>query len=135
MDALCDAIEARYAGSGGATLRGLVNGLTLDEVSPRHGIAAPYVRYSIISNPTDYSFGPKRSHTTRVQFTVVGGSSDTRESVGAIMAALVALYDFCAMTVSGYAHVVMKRENDLLAAGEPGWIWTVDYLVRLQVSG
>lgn len=94
--------------------------------------ALPYVTMHLISNVPDDTFG-ERIEVLRIQFSIF---SDTRGSaeVGGIFEALKTCFDYCDLTVTGYSHVEMRRDNANLLRNpdDASWQYVVDYKIILQ---
>lgn len=129
MDALCDAIEGRWAGASGAAIRALCNGLHFGVAPDR--VADPHVRYHIISNDLEHEFGLRETDEVVIQFSVFSRSVDRQEAAN-IGEALFTLFDFCAMTISGWALVQMARESAVLEGTENNWHYAIRYRVLIQ---
>ena len=131
MKALCDGIEALWAGAGGASARALANGLFYQRSPSR--VEPPFVRYHIISDALDWVFGPGERRWVTVQFSVFSKSQERTEAE-TLLAAVTALYDWAALSVSGWSCIVVLREAQGEEGAEGEWHCWTRYRVRAQKS-
>jgi len=96
----------------------------------------PYCVYSMVSQMAGWTF-TNAEETFRIQFSVWSQTSDVSE-VQTAAEALWALFDDCALTVTGYRHVFMQRELSVLLREDVGdetwWHHATDYRVMLEKS-
>ena len=96
----------------------------------------PYCIYTMVSQVAGWTF-TNAEETFRVQFSVWSQSASAVEALDAA-AALWALFDDCALTVTGYRHVYMQRELSVLLREDAGdeiwWHHATDYRIMLEKS-
>jgi hypothetical protein len=104
-------IISLYAGSSGATLRGLTGDGKLFQDQAPQTTAFPYIIFTIIDDVNDDTFEEEISES-RVQFSIfvkIGTSS----SIGKMQRALKVLYHQVALTLSGYTHINTQFINTM----------------------
>ena len=86
----------------------------------------PYATYHLISDIPDYIFVNDYENCL-IQFSIF----DTNE-VEKYFTDLKTLYDWCTLSVTGYNHIYMKRENSRLLHDGVAWCRSVDYRIFLE---
>ena len=103
--------------------------------------AYPYVVYLIVSNSPEKTFSENFENTI-IQFSLFSSASGSTE-VEDMYTYLNALYDECALTVTGSTWVWMKWANSILMLEEHAttlggtievWHYAVDYDVKTQLA-
>lgn len=134
MNNLIDAIKAKYASS---ALETDVNGrIDLDE-SP--DMTLPRVVWFVVTGVPDDVFAKKGSQTL-IQFSIFVAMTSGIAAMTTIYNDLHALFDECALTITGNTHLLMRETNlttmveaDTTTEGAPGVRhWAADYEVYFQ---
>jgi hypothetical protein len=92
----------------------------------------PYATFDFVTSTYDNQF-QEDFETVSVQFNVFSKSSDSSEA-GDIYGYLIALYDWCSLSVSGYSLVEMRRiftTTDYFM-DDNVWMYTTEYRVWLR---
>lgn len=136
MKALTTAIYAKASGSAFSTAIGgrLYKGRAPD------GAVYPYVVYMVISETPDPTFSDDLENVL-VQFSIFSSASSSGEAED-IYALLCALYDNCALTITGETMIYMQRqvatpmvEDHVTVSGTlEVWHYAVDYAVLTRVT-
>jgi hypothetical protein len=104
MKALCDSIVSKFTGN--ASLKAATpGGLHFSEAPQSKPM--PFVVYDIISAMPDYTFTENYEGAT-VQFAIYSNTSDSAQ-VNDIFGKLIAVFDWCTLTLTGYTSIYMKR--------------------------
>ena len=97
----------------------------------------PYAVYFIVANHPEYTF-TEVSENPLIQFSIFDydeNQPDNDTTINDCAKKLMACFDLCALTVSGYTHVVMMREMDREVPEPDGVLhYSADYRVRVQKS-
>jgi hypothetical protein len=128
MKVLFDAIKTKYDAS--ATLVSACHGLHFGMVP--QGTEMPYiVFYDNPGNP-NYTFTEVEEERT-IQFNILSDSSSSVE-INGIYDKLIAAFDYCTLSVTGYNFIVMERTlNHLMPLPEENcWQYSVQYRIRIQ---
>ncbi len=131
MKALFDGIMTKYAAS--TALKALNTGGLHREFTPQN-IKYPFtVMHHLGGEPRD-TFGARIENYT-VQFNIYDESASD-DTIDAIFDALTTAFDYCALTITGYTHVVMRRIfNDSFRNEESAiWQYVVKYEIEIQKS-
>lgn len=94
------------------------------------GATAPYAVYMLISNVPDWTFTDGHERAT-IQFSIYSAAQSASEVCDA-MDALQALYDDCALAVTGFSPLYMQRGLSRLLRDEDTWAYHVEYDVLLE---
>lgn len=105
------AIKAKYDGTAGATLRGLLGTNKLAQDQAPQTTAFPYVVFQVISDVPNNTFNKELS-SCRVQFSIWYKYGATN-NLGTIARALYDLFHKTALTITGYTHT----GTQMLSAG------------------
>jgi hypothetical protein len=132
MKALCDSIVTKFTGN--AALKAACQGGLHLGMAPQ-GKPKPYVVYDIISGAPNYTFTENYEGAT-IQFAIYSGTSGSAE-VNDIFGKLISVFDWCALTISGYTSIYMKRifNNLSLNADDPQnkyWQYVVHYELEIK---
>jgi hypothetical protein len=92
----------------------------------------PYVTYDFISNTYENQF-QEDFEVVSVQFSIFSQSTSSSEA-GDLYATLIALYDWCTLSVSGYSLVEMRRVFTTMDyfTEDTVWMYTTEYRVWLR---
>jgi len=131
MKAFFDAIKSRYDGASGASLRALNPGGLWRERAPQKQ-AYPFIVMHDLGGGQKDTFGEYLNHMT-VQFTTYDDSPSSATIEG-IAAALMTLFDWCALTITGYTHIVMQRtfQQSFWNDEQQIWQYVVHYYIEAQ---
>jgi hypothetical protein len=113
------------------TLRTAVSSRFYFFIAPQD-TAFPYATYDFITNTYENQF--QEDHEVySVQFNVFSQNTSSSEA-GDIYAALIALFDWCTLTITGYALVEMRRVFTTIDyfAEDAVWMYTTEYRVWLR---
>lgn len=101
----------------------------------------PYVVYSLVSDVYSWNFSLNGEfETVLLQFSIYSESASPLEAEN-IYTDLIALYDWCSLSISGYTHLYMRRENSNLLWDESTFtaqrsnkifIKNVDYKIMVE---
>jgi hypothetical protein len=138
MNALLTGLATKHSGS---TLHAYVGGRIYFENYPKAPMPKtyPYVIYEIVSGSPQDTFSDYLDEVL-VQYSLFSASSGKTEITN-MYGYLTALLDGCALSVTGYSHLWMKRqgltttrdENAVANDGVPGIsIWMVDYSIMIE---
>lgn len=100
------------------------------------GTKKPYAAMKCVSGKPDYWMGDEQFEEKILSFTIVSDESSSEE-IEDIYNYLIALFDHCSLTVTGYTPVNFERENDIGPLPDletMQWTYIVDYTVLLQKS-
>lgn len=128
MNVLLSAIKTKFDGN--AALKAAGKNLYLNDAPQNTSL--PYVVMTLISDMPDDTFG-EYAENIRVQFSIFSNTRGSYE-VGNIFELLKTCFDYCDLTVTGYAHVEMRRDNANLLRDpdDASWNYVVDYRIIIQ---
>jgi len=133
MKVFFDAIKALYDGSGGATLRASnTGGLWRERVPQKHSY--PFIVMHHISGGHMDTF-KENLETMTIQFNAYDDSSND-DKIDTIGTALMSLFDWCTLSITGYSAIVCERvfnqsfHND----EEDVWQYVIQYRIIAQKS-
>jgi hypothetical protein len=92
----------------------------------------PYVTYDFVTSNYENQF-TEDFEVVYVQFNIFSQNTSSSEA-GDIYATLIALYDWCTLTISGYSLVEMRRTfttTDYFA-DDTVWMYTTEYRVWIR---
>lgn len=90
-----------------------------------------YCCYFFHAEVPEYYFGGKRFENVIVQFDLYSDASSS-ETIENARDYLVALFDDCKLTVSGFEHYLFERTNGALTQDDDGtWDYMLEYRVTL----
>jgi len=94
--------------------------------------AYPYVVFKVVADNPEKYFGDTVIEDILIQFSLYSRNTSAVE-VNDLFTYLKTLFDDCALTVTGYTHVSMARQDaNLLRDAENNlWHYAVDYEVRI----
>jgi hypothetical protein len=135
MNNLFAAVMTKCAGS---DLSSAVGGRIYESEAPA-GAEYPYVVFSVIAGAPEDNFTDAIDELV-VQFSIYSISESSSE-IAAIYQYLKNLFDYGALTISGYSHIGMIRQSmttmidDVTTTAGTGSLrhWAVDYLVRTEI--
>ena len=133
---LLAAIVNKYVGS---ALSYGVGGRIFLDVAPE-GTEYPYIVFTVISDTPDKTF-TEVYEDVLIQFSIYSASASAAE-IGTIYADLIALFDECALTISGSTLVWMWRSNlatmvdDITTPAGTSTVkhWAVDFDVKTSLN-
>lgn len=135
MTPLFTAIYARFTGSTLATQIG--NRLFQDEAP--QGTQKPYAVYGLLPTITDYVMCPvpgagMNFDECPIQFNLYSETELDSTEAGLMLTNLMALYDWCRITPTGYTAHYMRRDGQHLMRDIDNNVWqyVVDYTVLLE---
>jgi len=105
MNNLLQAIMTKCTGSALSTSVG--GSIYLDEAP--EGTAYPYIVFRIVAAPPRDTF-TEAIEDTLIEFSLFSESPGAAEITG-VYASLKALFDYCALTITGSTHIEMRRQN------------------------
>lgn len=130
MKALFDAIFAKLSGSALSTA---IGGRLHFTIAPQGG-TLPFVVYEMVSGVPEWTF-TEEMESVRVQFTIISDASSAIEAEN-IYGNLTALYDDCALTITGYKAIWMQRTFQHLTREGDGagtaWQYVVEYHIYME---
>lgn len=132
MKVLYDAIYAKLAGS---TLNTAIGGRLYFTEAPR-GSVYPYVVYHNISDIYDWLFDNLNMELFRIQFSILSDNGSATE-LEDIFSKLIALYDWTALSVTGYTALYMRRIGSGPVVREDNGVWhkPVDFGILIHKRG
>jgi hypothetical protein len=94
----------------------------------------PYIVFFEVSETPDFTFSTEFEEY-RIQFSIFSTSQSAIE-VEDVYTKLKSLFDKCALTVTGYTHISMLRENSIGLQRDEDNVWMrhVDYKILLEKS-
>ena len=126
MQVLFTAIWNKY--NGDATLKAAITDLYLNKAIQR--AVYPYGVYHKIGGVPNYTF-TEEAENVIIQFDLYDNSSSAT-NINTAFSALINLFDWCSLSVTGYSHIYMKRELDLLNQENDIWHYFVQYRLEIQ---
>ena len=114
--------------SGNTALKAAVTGMYLTE-APQTAIM-PYIVYHLISNVADWTYTEDMENAL-IQFSIYDNNSSSVTILG-IFEKLKTCYDWVALTVTGYSHIYMRREFNILSRENS--IWKMDCQYRIEIQ-
>lgn len=129
MKAIADAIMTKY--NAATTLKAAnTGGLWLEEVPQK--TAFPYTTFHFISGRPEYTFTENMESFT-IQFNIWSDSKSSA-TVLDIFDKLIAVFDWCSLTITGYTSIYMERISNNLMKNEDNTVWqqTVIYNVEAK---
>ncbi len=129
MKVLFDAIMTKYNAST-ALKTACTGGLHRGDVPPKARF--PFaVMHHLDGRPKDTFKEYIENYT--IQFSVFDKNTSD-DNVDAIFSALIAVFDYCALTISGYTHVIMRRvlSNSFPNEEEGIWQYNIQYEIEMQ---
>jgi hypothetical protein len=90
----------------------------------------PYCVYRMVSNMYEYQFSEDFENIT-LQFSIFS-IDESAVNVEKYFTDLKTLYDWCTLSITGYTHVYMRREQSRLLLDERAWHRAVDYRVFIE---
>jgi hypothetical protein len=135
IEAICDAIESRYAGAeaSAVALRALSNGLVLVKAPPR--LTEPFVVYEVSQDGEFvHELAPRISYGMfNVRFFSVSADEE-RSEVSSIHSAVMALFDNATMSMTGNVCLSMLRTSEVVTTRDGQWCFIATYRVAVQPS-
>ena len=133
MKAIFDSVKTLYDGSGGATLRAANPGGLWRERAPQK-TTYPFIVMHHLGGGQKDTFKEYIEHMT-IQFNVYDDSAND-DKIDDISSKLMALFDWCALTITGYTHVVCQRTFSQSFRNEEENIWqyVIQYYIEAQKS-
>lgn len=139
MDELLKGIAGLYAGSGGATLRGLTSGgMWLGQVPQQK--TGVWIAVVPIAAPVEFAMNGAFTQECSIQFSIAtlgsesGSGSGAAADIAAAMGALRSLYDWCAMSMTGRTLLSARRTGEkgpILDETTYGYIAYMDYVFMI----
>lgn len=115
--------------NGAATaLKNAVTGMYLTEAP--QGTAYPYIVYHKISGVPDWTFSEDMENVL-IQFNIYDDNSSSA-TINDIYTKLIALYDWCTLSVTNWNSIYMKRELDELTRDNDIWRYLCQYRLEIQ---
>lgn len=112
------------------TLNASIGGRMYHTQAPQNAVF-PYVVFSFVSQVPEYTFDTS-FEDVRIQFSIFSLEQSVQE-IETIKEALHTLYDWCSLSVTGYAHIYMRRfASRLVRDDRPSWNYSVDYKVFVE---
>lgn len=109
-------------------LKAAVTGMYFTEAP--QGTAYPYIVYFEISNVPSWTFTEDMENFL-IQFSIYDNNSSST-NILSIFEKLKACYDWCDLSVSGYSHIYMRREFDILTRENEVWHFSCQYRTEIQ---
>jgi|WetSurMetagenome_2_1015567.scaffolds.fasta_scaffold763976_2 hypothetical protein len=129
MKEIADAIMTKFNTTPNS-LYTSVGGRMYNTEAPQN-VTWPYIVFSFPTRNPDYMF-TSEFENVRMQFSIFSLSQSTTE-VDAIGKNLQTMFDWCALSVSGYFHVFMRRINNTQRKDDrPSWINVIEYRVMVE---
>ena len=130
MKALQSAIYTKVL-TGSNTLKTAINSRFYFSLAPQD-TAFPYATYDIIVSTYDNKFA-EDFETVSVQFNIFSQDTSSSEA-GDIYGYLIALFDWCSLTITGYSLVEMRRVFETIDyfMEDRVWMYTVEYRVWIR---
>lgn len=108
MKDLFTAIYTKFATTPYSSFYNAVTGLFI-ETAPQN-IDYPYATYHLVSNSHDYSW-TSTFEEAAIDFNLISDSTAGVLEITQLYEKLKEVYDDCALSVTGYNHLRMRREN------------------------
>jgi len=128
MQVLFTGLWNKYNGAGGAALKAVVSGMYFTEAP--QGTTYPYIVYHKISGVADYTYTEDMENVI-IQFNIYDDNSSST-TINDIYTKLTALYDWCALSVSPWNSIYMRRELDNLTRDNGVWNYMISYRLEIQ---
>ncbi len=131
MKVLFDAIMTKYNAS--TVLKAANTGGLYRERVPQK-VRFPFmVMHHLDGRPKDTFSAYIENYT--IQFNIYDNNTSD-DNVDAIFSALSTAFDYCALTITGYTHVVMRRvfSNSFYDEEAKTWQYVVQYEIEMQKS-
>jgi len=136
MDDLFTAIYTRFSTTPYSSFYNGVNGeLHLEEASS--SATMPYAVYNMVSSVHDWTFTSDFEETV-FDFNLFSDSTGGATEITQLYEKLKDQFDDCVLTVSGYTHLKMRRENAYLSVDSEAipnkriWQYTVQFRNLIQ---
>ena len=126
MQALFTGIYSKY--SGNEALKAVITGFYFTE-APQDAVM-PYVVYNLVSNVPDWTYTEDMENSL-LQFSIFDNNSSST-TINDIYAKLTALFNWCSLSVTGYSHIYMKREFNILTRENDTWQYVIQYRNEIQ---
>ncbi len=130
MKALFTALINKFTGS---TLATALTSRFYNTIAPQDA-AMPYCVFTLVSGTPDDPMGGEHIENCLIQFSLFDASS----SPGTVCdnyEKLTALFDDCALSLTGYTHLYMHRESQQLMRDpeDPGvWHYVIEYRILIE---
>ena len=111
-----------------AALKAVITGFYFTE-APQDAVM-PYVVYHLVSNVADWTYTEDMENSL-IQFSIFDNNSSST-TINDIYAKLTALFNWCSLSVTGYSHIYMKREFNILTRGNDIWKYVIQYRNEIQ---
>ena len=111
-----------------AALKAAITGFYFTE-APQDAVM-PYVVYNLVSNVPDWTYTEDMENSL-IQFSIFDNNSSST-TINDIYAKLTALFNWCSLSVTGYSHIYMKREFNILTRGNDIWKYVIQYRNEIQ---
>jgi hypothetical protein len=128
MEGLLTGIWERY-NAGNTFKTACTGGLHLESAPQKTAI--PYATYQLITGRPEYYFAGNHE-IALIQFDIYAQSNVVRQD---LYSKLIALFDDCRPTVTGYTSIIMERQNQqLVREGDQNDVYRyiVEYAVRIE---
>jgi hypothetical protein len=135
IEAICDAIESRYAGAeaSAVALRALSNGLALVKAPLR--LTEPFVVYEVVQDGEFvHELAPRIAFGNFIVRFYSISADEERPEVSALHAAVMALFDNAAMSMTGNVCLSMLRTSEVVTTRDGQWCFIATYRVAVQPS-
>ena len=126
MKELFTGIYSKY--SGNEALKAAITGFYFTE-APQDAVM-PYVVYNLVSNVPDWTYTEDMENSL-LQFSIFDDHSSST-TINDIYAKLTALFNWCSLSVTGYSHIYMKREFNILTRENDTWQYVIQYRNEIQ---
>ena len=111
-----------------AALKAAITGFYFTE-APQDAVM-PYVVYNLVSNVPDWTYTEDMENSL-IQFSIFDNNSSST-TINDIYAKLTALFNWCSLSVTGYSHIYMKREFNILTRENDTWQYVIQYRNEIQ---
>lgn len=132
MKPLFDAIYAQFTGSTGAGTPYVLMEGRLYPVEVPQSSPYPYGVYEMISDVPEYLFNQTGAIEDALIQIDLYDDDNSAVDICNLYSALIDLYDYCDLSITGYTNVFMKREYSYLSKGERLWDYMIQYRVMFQ---
>ncbi len=128
MKAIYDAIVTKY-NTGTALKAANTGGLWYDD--PAQNTAFPYIAYYDLSGEPEYTF-KENMERVQIQFSI-WGKTKSKATVLDIYDKLIALFDWCTLTLTGYTSIYMKRISTIPLESEDKEVFGKGVIYDIEV--
>jgi len=111
-----------------AALKAVITGFYFTE-APQDAVM-PYVVYNLVSNVPDWTYTEDMENSL-LQFSIFDDHSSST-TINDIYTKLTALFNWCSLSVTGYSHIYMKREFNILTRENDIWQYVIQYRNEIQ---